>query len=438
VIIRRNITRKLVDWKDHPDRKPLVLQGARQVGKTHLLKQFGKEYFSDLAYFNFDEQAGLKQFFENTKSPKRILENLAFFHGRAIMPQTTLVVFDEIQECNNALNSLKYFREEAPEYAIACASSLLGVALSRGASFPVGNVDFIQVNPLSFSEYLAEADKNLSDYLESISKPEPIPDIFFIPLKDKLKTFFLTGGMPEAVSSFLINQDIIAVQNILQNILNAYALDFSKHIDTKDIPKINHIWSSLPSQLSRENKKFLYQSVKPGARARDYEDALTWLVNAGLVFKIYCSEKPGLPVSAYDDLSAFKIFLNDVGLLRRLAKLDPVAITEGDRLFTEFKGAMTENFILQGLNQLFDVTPRYWRSGNKAEIDFLVQHKNSILPVEVKSDENIKSKSLAIYRKSYQPEISIRYSLKNLKHDGDVLNIPLFMVDHTLELLTTI
>jgi predicted AAA+ superfamily ATPase len=354
------------------------------------------------------------------------------------MPQTTLVVFDEIQECNSALNSLKYFCEEAPEYAVACAGSLLGVALSRGASFPVGNVDFMQINPMSFSEYLAEADKNLFEYLETVIKPEPIPDIFFLPLKDKLKTFFLIGGMPEAVASFIENQDISRVQNILQNILNAYALDFAKHIDTKDILKINHIWSSLPSQLSRENKKFLYQSAKPGARARDYEDALTWLVNAGLVHKIYCSEKPGLPVSAYDDLSAFKIYLNDVGLLRRHAKLDPVAITEGDRLFTEFKGAMTENFILQGLNQLFEVTPRYWRSGNKAEVDFLVQYKNSILPAEVKSDENIKSKSLAIYRKSYQPEISIRYSMRNLKLDGDLLNIPLFMVDHTLKLLSMI
>ena len=436
--IQRSVRHELMKWKDNPKRKPLILQGARQVGKTWLLKQFGREQFESVAYFNFELQKGLKQFFEITKDPKRILENLSLLHGRAIHPRTTLIILDEIQECNDALNSLKYFCEEAPDYIVACAGSLLGLALSRGASFPVGKVDFIRMYPVTFTEFIAESDKNLHGYLESINKAEPIPDLFFTPLKDKLKMYFISGGLPEAVAALIEDQDINHVQAILQNILNAYALDFSKHIANKDIPKINLIWSSLPSQLARENKKFLYQSVKTGARAREYEDALLWLIHAGLVSRINCSTKPSLPVAAYDDLSAFKIYLSDVGLLRRLSQLDPIAITEGDRLFTEFKGAMTENFVLQSLIPLFEVTPRYWRSGNKAEIDFLIQYKNSILPIEVKSDSNIKSKSLAFYRKSYNPDISIRYSLRNFKAEEGLINIPLFLADYTLKILNMI
>ena len=436
--IKRNALQELVKWKNSPRRKPLILQGARQVGKTWLLKRLGNEHFERVAYFNFEQQAGLKQFFETTKDPRRILENLSLFYGRAIVPRTTLVILDEIQECNDALNSLKYFCEDAPEYAIACAGSLLGVAMSRGASFPVGKVDFIRIYPVTFTEFLAEADNNLHNYLESISKIEPIPDIFFNPLKDKLKMYFISGGMPEAVAAMTEDLDLNYVQNILQSILNAYALDFSRHADNKNVPKINYIWSSLPSQLARENKKFLYQTVKTGARAREYEDALLWLVNAGLVTRVYCSAKPSLPLMATDDLSAFKLYLSDVGLLRRLSLLDPIAISEGNRLFTEFKGAMTENFILQSLIPLIEGAPRYWRSGNKAEIDFLIQHENIILPVEVKSDENVKSQSMAYYRKSFNPGISIRYSLKNFRTDKGLINIPLFMADHTMKILKMI
>lgn len=433
--MKRNILDELIKWKDNAKRKPLILQGARQVGKTWILKRFGTEYFESVAYFNFEQQAGLKQFFELTKDPKRILENLSLVNGRAINPQTTLIIFDEIQECNDALNSLKYFNEDAPEYAIACAGSLLGVAMSRGASFPVGKVDFIRIYPLIFTEFLAAADKNLYDYLESLTKIDTIPDIFFNPLKDKLKMYFISGGMPEAAAALIEDRDTGRVQDILQNILSAYALDFSKHAENKDIPKINHIWSSLPSQLARDNKKFLFQSVKPGARAREYEDALLWLVNAGLVTRIYSSSKPSLPLPAYDDLASFKIYLSDVGLLRRLSQLDPIAISEGNRLFTEFKGAMTENYILQSLVQLVEVTPRYWRSGNKAEVDFLIQHENVILPVEVNSDENVRSKSLAYYRKSFNPEVSLRYSLRNFKAEEGLINIPLFMADYTGKIL---
>ncbi|MGV8094415.1 MAG: ATP-binding protein [Mangrovibacterium sp.] len=433
--IERRVLQELIVWKDKPGRKPLILQGARQVGKTWLLKYFGNNYFEDVAYFNFDRQTELKQFFETTKDPKRILDNLSLVHGKAILPQSTLIIFDEIQECNEALNALKYFSEEAPEFSIAGAGSLLGVAMSRGASFPVGKVDFIQIYPVTFSEFLAEAAPELSGYLEQIEKIEPIPDLFFNPLVEKLKMYYLSGGMPEAIVALLENRDISLTQNVLQNILNAYALDFSKHVDRKDIPKINYIWLSLPSQLARENKKFLYQSVKPGARAREYEDALLWLINAGLARRIYCSRKPALPLSAYDDLTAFKIYLPDVGLLRRMSRLDPVIIAEGNRLFAEFKGALTENFVLEGLLQQFEETPRYWKSGNIAEVDFLIQHKNNIIPVEVKSDENVRSKSLTFYRKEFKPELSIRFSMRNLKRDEGLINIPLFMVDYTKKIL---
>jgi predicted AAA+ superfamily ATPase len=248
--------------------------------------------------------------------------------------------------------------------------------------------------------------------------------------------YFISGGMPEAVVTLLENRDITLTQNVLQNILNAFELDFSKHVENKDIPKINYIWSSLPSQLAKENKKFLYQSIKPGARAREYEDALLWLINSGLAYKVNCSKKPLLPLQAYDDLTAFKIFLPDVGLLRRLSLLDPVAIAEGNRLLTEFKGALTENYILTALILQFEGLPKYWKSGNRAEVDFLVQYKNIILPVEVKSDENIKSKSLAFYRKEFNPDLCIRYSLRNLKQDDSLINIPLFMADYTSKILS--
>jgi len=264
---------------------------------------------------------------------------------------------------------------------------------------------------------------------------EPIPDIFFNPLCEQLKKYFISGGMPEAVVKLLDESDIAGTQDVLQSIINAYLLDFSKHVENKDIPKINFVWNSLPSQLAKENKKFVYQAIRPGARAREYEDALLWLTNAGLAIRINCSTRPFIPLAGYDDLTAFKIYLPDVGLLRRLSLLDPVAITEGNRLFTEFKGSLTENFILSGLLAQFEVVPRYWRSGNTAEVDFLIQHGNNIIPAEVKSDENVRSKSLAFYRKEYHPSLSIRFSLRNLKLDDGLINIPLFMVDYAGKLI---
>ncbi len=433
--IHRHISGRLVNWKDKPSRKPLILQGVRQVGKTWLLKHFGSAYFEDTAYFNFEKQKELAQFFSTTKDPDRIIENLALIHGKAILPQKTFIILDEIQECNDALNSLKYFCEERPDYAVACAGSLLGVAMSRGSSFPVGKVDFLQLHPVTFSEFLAAAAPELYSYLEQLDKVEPIPDIFFNPLCEQLKKYFISGGMPEAVVKLLDESDIAGTQDVLQGIINAYLLDFSKHVENKDIPRINFIWNSLPSQLARENKKFLYQAVRPGARAREYEDALLWLINAGLAIRVNCSTRPFIPLAGYDDLTAFKIYLPDVGVLRRLALLDPVAITEGNRLFTEFKGSLTENFVLSGLLAQFEVVPRYWRSGNTAEVDFLLQSGNNIIPIEVKSDENVRSKSLAFYRKEYHPLLSIRFSLRNLKLDDGLINIPLFMVDYAGKLI---
>ena len=426
---------QLAEWKIKSSRKPLLLTGIRQVGKTWLLKHFGKKYFDDTAYFNFERQEELGQFFRTTRDPRRIIDNLSLVHGRAIQPQNTLIIFDEIQESGEALNSLKYFCEEASEYAVACAGSLLGVALGHDKSFPVGKVNFLQVYPVTFSEFLSEEAPDLYGYLEQIDKPEPIPEIFFNPLCEKLKMYFISGGMPEAVATLLGARDTNATQAVLQSVISSYQLDFSKHVEKKDIPKINYIWNSLPSQLARENKKFLYQAVRPGARAREYEDALLWLSNAGLVTKVYCSEKPGIPLTAYDDLTAFKVYLPDVGVLRRLSLLDPVAFSEGNRMFTEFKGALTENYILSGLTGQFEPIPRYWRSGNKAEVDFLIQYRNQVIPVEVKSDENIRSKSLAYYKKEYAPGLSVRFSLRNLKKDEGLINIPLFMVDYARKII---
>lgn len=433
-IFRQGINR-LIAWQNKPKRKPLVLQGARQVGKTWLMKQFGKEKFEGVAYFNFEEQAELKAFFKETKDVSRILSNLSLVYGKPIDKDTTLIIFDEIQECNEALNSLKYFYEKAPGYSVISAGSLLGVSMNSGSSFPVGKVDFMTLYPLSFQEFLSAASPDLLSFLDNHNSREPIPEIFFNRLLEQFRRYFVSGGMPEAVVALLENQDTEETQEILQNILNAYTLDFSKHAPGNEFHRINYIWSSLPSQLARENKKFLYQTVKPGARAREYENALEWLRNAGIIYKIHKVTAPRLPLSAYEDLSSFKVYMNDVGLLRRLSLLNPVAVTEGNRLFTEFKGALTENYILQSMIRQFEGKPRYWSSGNTAEIDFLIQCENEIIPVEVKSDVNIRSKSLSVYRKAYSPTLSIRFSLHNLKYDEGILNIPLFLADYTAEII---
>lgn len=368
--MERYVLQDLLKWKNSPYRKPLILKGVRQVGKTWVLKEFGRRYYENTAYFNFDENEEYKQFFETTKDTDRILQNLMLASGQKILPEKTLIIFDEVQDCPKVINSMKYFCENAPQYHIACAGSLLGIALAKPASFPVGKVNFLRVDPMTFSEFLlANGDENLAAYLDSVDTLTPLLNAFFNPLYEKLKMNYVTGGMPESVL----------------------------------------MWT----------------------QARDV-DALQWLVDARLVHKIYRSSAPGLPIAAYDDLSAFKIYLVDVGLLRRLAQLAPTAFGEGNRLFTEFKGALTENFVLQSLIPQFEVTPRYWTQTNPPyEVDFLIQRGNDIFPVEVKSAANTTGRSLKKFKELFADKVKlrIRFSLDNLKLDGDVLNIPLFMAD---------
>lgn len=437
--MERFILKQLLNWKNSPYRKPLILKGVRQVGKTWVLKEFGRRYYENTAYFNFDENEEYKQFFETTKDVNRILQNLMLVSGQKILQEKTLIIFDEVQDCPEVINCMKYFCENAPEYHVACAGSLLGIALAKPSSFPVGKVNFMQIDPMTFTEFLmANGDENLVDYLKTVDILEPIPNAFFNPLYEKLKMYYVTGGMPESVLMWTNARDVSAMQKALFDIIGAYERDFAKHPNVSEFPKVSMIWKSIPSQLARENKKFIYKAVKEGARAREYEDALQWLVDARLVHKIYRSTAPSLPVSAYDDLSAFKIYLVDVGLLRRLAMLAPTAFGEGNRLFTEFKGALTENYVLQTLLTQFEVVPRYWSQSNPPyEIDFLIQRDNDIFPIEVKSETNTTSKSLKKFKELFGDKVKlrIRFSLDNLKLNGDMLNIPLFMADHTDRLI---
>lgn len=427
--MQRFILKKLIEWKESKYRKPLILKGARQVGKTYILKQFGKENYEGVAYFNFDHDEDLYNLFENTKDPKRILEQLAFIYGKAIIPGKTLIIFDEIQECPNALNSLKYFYEEANEYHIACAGSLLGIRLSH-TSFPVGKVDFLNMYPMTFSEFLiADNAQNLVDYMNSLEKIEKIPDIFFNQLEEKLKAYFIIGGMPEAVSAWVNEKDMELVNKIQNNILSAYESDFSKHTQDSEANKISLIWNSVPSQLAKENKKFLYQVVKEGARAREYENALNWLNDANLIYKIYNVTKADFPLKAYNDLSAFKIYMNDVGLLRKMSNLDSKIVVEGYKLFEEFKGAFTENYVLNMLTSTLNLVPNYY-TFDRNEIDFIIQYKNNIVPIEVKANKSTNNTSLTKYNEKFNNELSVRFSMNNLSKDGKILNIPLFLIEY--------
>ena len=431
--------KELIAWKESPYRKPLIMKGVRQVGKTWLLREFGRLYYDNVAYFNFDENPEYREFFARTKDVRRILPNLAMAGGQDILPEKTLLIFDEVQDAPEVLNALKYFHENAPTHHVVCAGSLLGIALAKPSSFPVGKVDFLSLYPMTFQEFLMATDSaHLARYLDHVNEIAPLPEAFFNPLTEKLKMYYITGGMPEVVRRWVETQSVGQVQSTLINIIHAYERDFMKHPEPRVYPKISHVWNSLPSQLARENKKFLYNVVREGARAREYEDALAWLVNAALAYKVFRISAPGLPLSSYEDLAAFKIYLADVGVLRRLARLDPVAFREGNRLFTEFKGALTENFVLQSLVPQFDASVHYWSRINPPyEVDFIVQYENDIIPIEVKSETNIKSRSLKKYAEEF-PEatrLRVRFSLNNLRMDDSVLNIPLFMADQTMRLM---
>ena len=433
--MRRYIMDKLIDWKKRANRKPLILKGARQVGKTYILKEFGKENYENIAYFNFDHDEALKELFLNTKDPKRILEQLVFATGKSIKPEKTLIIFDEIQECPDALNSLKYFQEDANEYHIVCAGSLLGIKLSH-TSFPVGKVDFLEMFPMTFSEFLlADGQENLVSYMESINKIEKIPDIIFNQLNEKIKSYFIIGGMPEVVKTWVATKDIQEVNRIQKQILKGYEDDFGKHVDITSLQaKISIIWDSIVSQLAKENKKFLYQVAKDGARAREYEDAVNWLNNSNIVNKVFNVTKPDFPINAYTDLSSFKLYMLDVGLLRRKANLDSRIVIEGNRLFEEFKGALTENFVLNMLISKFEEKPNYF-TFDRNEIDFVIQNKNEIIPVEVKSGKNINNNSLTKFNEINGNKISVRFSTKNLDKSGKILNIPIFMVEYIDKLI---
>ena len=427
--MKRFILNELVKWKESKYRKPLILKGARQIGKTYILQQFGKENYEGVAYFNFDHDEDLYNLFTNTKDPKRLLEQLAFIYGKAIIPGKTLIIFDEIQECPNALNSLKYFQEEANEYHIVCAGSLLGIRLSH-TSFPVGKVDFLNMYPMTFREFLlADNCENLVGYMESIRSIEKIPDIFFNQLQEKLKAYFIIGGMPEAVKIWVNEKNIELVNNVQANILKAYESDFSKHTTNNEANKISLIWNNIPSQLAKENKKFLYQTVKEGARAREYEGALNWLNDANLIYKVHNVTKPDFPLKAYNDLSAFKIYINDVGLLRRMANLDSRIVVEKNKLFEEFKGALTENYVLNMLTAIMDNVPNYY-TFDRHEIDFIIQYRNEIIPIEVKSNSAINNVSLTRFVEKNDKKLAISFSMNNLAKSGKILNIPLFLIEY--------
>ncbi len=427
--MKRFITEKLIEWKNSRNRKPLILKGARQVGKTYILKEFGDNNYDNVAYFNFDHDDGLSELFLSTKDPKRIIEQLSLVAGKKINPDTTLIIFDEIQECPNALNSLKYFCEEAGEYHVACAGSLLGIRLSK-TSFPVGKVDFLNLYPMTFSEFLiADNSQNLVDVMRQTREVKEIPKIFETQLIEKLKIYYIIGGMPEVVHSWVNDKDIEKVNKIQKNILDSYESDFSKHVDVSDANKISLIWNGIPSQLARENKKFVYQVIKEGARAREYESALIWLNDADLISKCYLISKCAFPLKAYNDLSAYKIYMNDVGLLRRMSNLDSSIILEGNKLLEEFKGAFTENYIANVLKYLLDEAPNYY-TFDRSEIDFVIQRKNKIIPIEVKSDKSTNHNSLTKYNSNNDNEISIRFSLNNLNRNGKIINIPIYFAEY--------
>lgn len=427
-LLKRLIINDLLKWKNRKDRKPLILKGVRQCGKTYILKLFGEENYKDVAYFNFEGNPALAKHFEQDLDPKRIIMELGVLNGKKINPQSTLIIFDEIQFCNSAITSLKYFYEQMPEYHIVCAGSLLGITLSRPLSFPVGKVDFLTLRPMCFYEFvLANGEEMLLEYFENIDTKTQIPQMFADKLSTFYRTYLVTGGMPEVVATWVENKDVSEVERIQDVILNSYELDFAKHAPKTEFPKLSLIWKSIPDQLAKENGKFIYGHVKPGARAKDLEDALQWLVSAGMVYKVHKIEKPAIPLSAYSSPTYFKVYLADVGLLRRMSRLPASSIFDETPHYTEFKGAMTENYVLNELIHLHEDVPYYWKSGNTAEVDFIAQFEEKIVPIEVKASINVKSRSLGVYRDKYKPEVSVRTSMLNLKVDEGLLNIPLYM-----------
>ena len=422
--------KKLLRWKEKKNRKPLIIEGARQVGKTWLMKEFGASCYEHTVYINFDSNSRMADLFASDLNVERLIMGLELYAGHKIDPTNTLLIFDEVQEVPRALASLKYFCEDAPQYHIVCAGSLLGIALHEGTSFPVGKVDFLKLYPLSFREFLMATEKQ--QYAELLTKQdyEMITSFKSIYI-DALKQYYYVGGMPEVVQSFAVERDFNEVRSIQKRILAAYEQDFSKHAPNEIVPKLRMVWNSIPSQLAKENKKFIYGLVREGGRAKDYETAIMWLTDCGLVHKVSRVNAPEIPLKAYEDLKAFKLFLVDIGLLSCMAGLRQATLLDGNGAFVEFKGALTEQYVLQQLATLEELSIYYYTNPRGAcEIDFVVDDGERVIPIEVKAEVNLQAKSLKTYREKYKPELSIRTSMADYRQDGGLLNLPLYAVEN--------
>lgn len=434
--MKRDIYQKLQAWKASDRRKPLILNGARQVGKTYALKYFGRTSYENLVYLNFEKDRTLAAYFEDSIEPHRLIRILSLHTKATITPEKTLLIFDEIQECPRALNSLKYFCEEANEYHVAGAGSLLGVKAVHTEGFPVGKVNFLDLYPLNFFEFLSAVDEEqLRLHLEALTQIEPLPSPLHEKLIELLKSYFYVGGMPEAVAEFAANRHYSNVRDIQLDILDAYERDFSKHAPPNQFMKILTIWQQIHTQLAKENKKFIFSIIKESARGRDYEEAIQWLLEAGLIYKSYHLSTPKLPLTAYSDKNIYKIYLLDVGLLGAQTNLQAHTIIRDHELFIEFKGALTENYVAQELKSTELRELYYWTSTGTAEVDFILERLGEILPLEVKAGTSNKKKSLQSYSNKYNPSTLLRSSLMNLKHDGNLSNYPLYLISRTRNLI---
>ncbi|MGN0325760.1 MAG: ATP-binding protein [Lachnospiraceae bacterium] len=431
--MERYAMKQLEKWYNRKNRKPLILKGARQVGKTWLMKEFGRTHFKYTAYVNFDNNKNMSSVFDDDYDIDRILMAINIETGVKIYPEETLIIFDEIQENPKAIASLKYFCEEAPEYAVIAAGSLLGVAIHKGVSFPVGKVDTLELNPLSFREFLlAIGEDGLVSLIDEMNIP--LIEIFREKYIDWLKKYYYIGGMPEVVSSFVAEKDFTEVRRLQKRIVEMYEADFSKHTAANELPRIRMVWNSIPMQLAKENKKFFFGKIKEGARAKDFEIAIEWLLDCGLIKKVYNVSKPAIPLKAYTEFSAFKLYLLDVGLLAAMSELDAKSILDGNSIFVEFKGALTEQYVLQQLIAGTEYTPYYY-SETKAEgeIDFLIQRETDVVPIEVKAEENLKAKSLKVYCDKFHPQMAIRTSMSNYREQDWMVNVPLYILDQYLQ-----
>lgn len=418
---------ELVRWKEKPSRKPLILKGARQVGKTWLMKEFGERYFDQTAYVNLDRNGRMRRVFDGDFDVEAILMALNIETGVAIQPERTLIILDEIQEAPRAISALKYFCEDAPEYAIVAAGSLLGVAIHEGASFPVGKVDTMDIHPLNYREFLiAMGERPLADLL--MQRKYTLMEAFAEKYIRLLKLYLYTGGMPEVVDAYAQRRDIVEVRSIQRTILELYEDDFGKHAPKEDLPRIRMVWNAVPLQLAKENKKFFFGQVKAGARARDFEKAIQWLTDCGLLTKVYRVEKPAMPLKSYIDFAAFKIYMLDVGLLGALSDLDARAILEESEIFVEFKGALAEQYVLQQLISDTQYTPYYYSVSSHNEIDFVLQREGQVVPLEVKAAENLRSKSLRAYCDKFKPVLAVRTSLSGYREQEWMTNLPLYAV----------